>query len=68
MNKCYFKDEEIRFAINNIKTILKQGGKLLIIENIDAEHISLFINDNGRLRLIEKKNGGCRIESLVADV
>jgi hypothetical protein len=65
LNRTYFSDDQIRSAITNFKTILKEGGKLIVTDNRDEENVSLFYRDNNSFKLQRNIGKGTEIKDIV---
>lgn len=61
LNKSFFLDEQLIEATKNIKGALKEGGKLLIVENREIEKWSLFEYNDSKLEHLISENGGSEI-------
>ncbi|MBF0432340.1 MAG: hypothetical protein HQK83_13730 [Fibrobacteria bacterium] len=65
LNRDYFSDAQILRAIQNLRTALKEGGRLTIIDNRENERSSIFRLEKAMLISEHDINGGTEIKSLV---
>jgi hypothetical protein len=67
LNRHYFHETQIKSAIHNCQTALKDGGFLMLVENRTVEQWSFFRKVGASLVLEREGQPGSEITGLVLD-
>lgn len=60
LNRDYFSDEQIHVALTNIRGMVKEGGRVIVVDNPakGLERVSVFVREGDMLRVDREINGG----------
>ncbi|OVE77415.1 hypothetical protein BVX98_02610 [bacterium F11] len=67
LNKGYFDSTDLRRALDNIFTALKEGGTFVVVDNRDTENATIFQQGQETLRVEKQINKGTEICDLILD-
>jgi SAM-dependent methyltransferase len=65
LNKCYFSENQLRKAVNNLVCTLNDGGRLVIIDSRKIEKATIFRVMKKKIQVEKDINGGTEIRELI---
>jgi hypothetical protein len=65
LNRVYFTEENLGRAIRNLIRALREGGRLVVIQNSGGEKSTVFRLSDGRMTPEHRINGGTDVDALV---